>query len=274
MIASSKLPLIALACFAFGFMDAEAAQSVDLDFSNPVGTQQSDQYFGLGPVINSATMSYLGVANVGGTSVDMRVTASVYGSYQFYGHYGDYNQALNQPEGDMGLLYYNTGVGSGGLDYLLEFYVGGTNFSTRYTLNQFDLMVYDVDGEANQTESFRTYNSDGLLSYKLAQNNSLTATKISGGMNFMGGGTDLSEQDASGAVILTYANTNAVTLHFQSTTSSGQYNGVFSAIDGDLSMTNDDPAGTWASAVPVPEPSSALLVIIFGMFAVGRRSRR
>jgi len=263
----SKLPLIATACIALAI--ANVASAVDLDFSKPVGTPNATDYFHLGPYFNAASVNFLGVATVGAVTVDMKVTANVTGNYKFYGTYGDYNQALNQPEGDIGSLYYNTAPGSGAMDYTMEFYVGGTNFGTRYTVSDLSLMIYDVDGEPGQTESFKAYASDGFLSYQLSSSNSLTPSLFNGGVNFLGGGTDIAETNASGAVILNYGPTDKVTLRFESTTASGSGNGVFSAIDGDLSGKN----GTWTPAIPVPEPSSAFLVLVCGFFGIIRRRR-
>ena len=137
-------------------------------------------------------------------------------------------------------------------------------------------MVYDVDGESSQSEKVSGYFADGLFGYRIGTvANSVTAayTSVGGnGMIFSGAGTNLPETSVGGAAILYYQNTNTLTLRFDANTNSGASgsspNGVFSGIDGDLSMLGAGASGGTAdytgftAFIPVPEPSSGLLAIL------------
>ena len=253
-------------------------QAVNLDFSNPVGSPNGN--YSLGPYFSSSVISFTNVATVGGQSVDMRATATVFGSgYTFQGHFADYSESSGQPNGDLGNRYIASSYGAGGLNYTLNFYLGGSNFTTAFTLTEFDLLLYDVDGEnsgaAEQTEAFRAYLSDGLTSYRLADSpNSVTATNFTGGILFNGPGFNVDEDDPSGAVLLTYKNTSSVTLRFEANTIDGALpNGVFTAIDGDKSIIGGNTSD-FNPPVAVPEPSGALLLMLAGFVQITTRRRR
>ncbi|WP_038167174.1 PEP-CTERM sorting domain-containing protein [Verrucomicrobium sp. BvORR106] len=251
-----------------------AAESVDIEFDNFSGNQTGTLQ-DLGPYYQSSVMKFTNVASVGNVSVDLRVTASAWGTYAFTGHLPDYSQNSAQPNGDLGLYYTATSYGSGGLHYTLEFFKGGTNFSTTFTVSQFDLLIYDVDGEARQTEAFRAYLSDGLTSYRLADSpNSVSASYFTNGVLFSGPGYNIAETDPSAAAILTYNNTNKITLDFESKTTGGSLpNGIFTAIDGDLSLLKGDTSD-FGTPVAVPEPSGLVFIAAAGMVLVLRRKRR
>ncbi|MEZ5385969.1 MAG: PEP-CTERM sorting domain-containing protein [Prosthecobacter sp.] len=253
-------------------------QPIDLDFSNPVGT--ADGSYTLGPYFSGSIIYFTDVADVNGTAVDMRATAGIFGSgYTFQGHFANYNQAIAEPNGDLGNRYVANSLGAGGLTYTLDFFLGGSNFTTHYELSEFELFLYDVDGESgsgvSQTEAFRAYTADGLTAYRLSSSpNSVTASEFSGGVLFNGPGVNVAETDASGAVLLTYQNTSSVTFRFEGNTISGSVpNGIFTAIDGDKSLIGGSYS-QFEAPVVVPEPSSALLLGLAVMQAFFTRQRR
>lgn len=251
-----------------------AAESVDIEFDNFSGSQ-TGTIDDLGPYYSSSVMKFTDVASAGGVSVDLRVTASAWGTHSFKGHLPDYSQTYGQPNGDLGLYYTATSYGTGGLHYTLEFFEGGTNFGTSFTVSQFDLLIYDVDGEYRQSEAFRAYFADGLTSYRLADSeDSVTAAHYSDGVLFTGPGDNTAETDAAAAAILTFMNTSKITLDFESTTTGGPLpNGIFTAIDGDLSMLRGDTSD-FGSPVTVPEPSGLIFLSAAGVFLMARRKRR
>lgn len=274
-----SLPLItSLAGIAFwmilGAATPVAAQTrVDLDFSNPTtssnGTDQA-----LGNYWTSSVLRFQNVGSLNGTSIDMRVTATAWGSYSFTRQFADYSNSANQPDGDLGVLYTSTGNGSGGLHYQLEFFESGSNYTTAFVVPEVKLLVYDIDGDPAQSEKLRVYDADGFFSYQTGTAaSSVTDAPFAGGVLFTGPGSNFDEDDPTGAVILTYHYTDSILLDFESTTSNGSGNGVFSAIDGDLSMLGGDESGYDAPQV-VPEPSGALLLCITGMLVIFRRRDR
>lgn len=273
---SSLATVVCSAVLALAFAPTSRleAQAIDLDFSNPVGTSNGSS--SLGPYFSDLSLDFRNVASVGGTSIDMRATASTWGSISFTGHYADYSSNTGEPNGDLGVYYEATKLGLGGIHYQLDFYVGGSNFTTRANISQLDLMLYDVDGEATQSEMVKAYAADGLTSYQVGNSAaSVTASPITGGVLLTGPGRNYDETDVSGAFILTYRNTSSILLDFQADTvriSNGISNPVFSAIDGDLSMLNGDTSG-FQAPVAVPEPSGALLLGIAGLLIICRRKR-
>lgn len=251
-----------------------AAQTVDLNFSNPVGTPNANNA-SLGPYFTSLSLNFTNVA----PGVDMTVQATTWGSISFTGHFADYNSlSSGEPNDDLGVYYAATATGLGGVHYQMNFYQSGTNFTTPYTISQLQLMLYDVDGESNQSEMLKAYTADGLASYQTGNDaSSVTASPFAGGVLFTGPGQNYAETDVSGAFILTYQNTDSILLDFQANTTGisnmSTGNPVFSAIDGDLSMLNGETSG-FTSPQVVPEPSGALLLGIAGMFALLRRRVR
>ncbi|MFN0078554.1 MAG: PEP-CTERM sorting domain-containing protein [Prosthecobacter sp.] len=272
-----KLHLFLLTALALTLETAHA-QSVSLDFSNPVGTPTGTNGLGGMSYYRTSTLDFLDVATSGPVVLDLRVTASTWGGMTFgsaanSGYYADYSSNTGEPNDDLGVYHTATTTGLGGVHYDLSFYLGGTGFTTPYTVGQLDLLIYDVDGEASQSEKLRAYTAEGLVSYRTGSNAaSVTPSIFTGGVLFTGPGTNYAETDVSGAFILTYENTSHFRLDFESTTTGTVPNAVFASIDGDLSMLNGDLSG-FGPVTSAPEPSSALLLAVAGMMMQFRRRR-
>ncbi|MCP5535168.1 MAG: PEP-CTERM sorting domain-containing protein [Akkermansiaceae bacterium] len=273
--------LTAVAALALAWSPNAHGQAVKLDFTNVTTAADGyDSEYGHGPSHSSSVIYFTNVATVGGTSIDMRATATILDkNYAFEGHFANYSQSSSQLSGDLGSKYTANALGIGRLQYELDFYVGGGTFTTPYAISEFDLLVYDVDGEeryskVEQSESLSAYTPDGLYCYRLADNiNSVKASPISDGIRFDGPGYNLSSTDTTAAVLLTYKNSSHVKLVFESNTFSGTVpNPVFQAIDGDSSMLKGDYS-SFDTPVIVPEPSAAALLAVTGLFTLGRRRR-
>ena len=239
---------------------------INLDFENQVEVNDTSSSYGLGPAFTGNTMHFLDVANNGATTIDARVTATPFGIYSFDYHIPDYNQTTTaEPNGDIGFLMTSNQIGSGGLTYLFELFDGtagsSNTFLTPYVADLLSIMIYDVDGESSQSETFRAYFADGLFSYQTGSHPSSLVPSIigSGEILFTGPGTNFSEQSTIGAAVLNYKDTSSFTLNFESETfvSNGP-NPVFSAIDGDLSMGLDG----FNPPVSVNEPSMLCLFFL------------
>ncbi|MFZ4767601.1 MAG: hypothetical protein ACOYMN_21855, partial [Roseimicrobium sp.] len=180
----STFRTLLLAC-ALTTSGLNRAHAVDLNFSTPLTPITGNYLFG--DYISDLSVDFKSVATIGATTVDMRVTASTWGDVQFLGHYPDYSNNLGQPDGDLGVYYHATGAGLGGIHYQMDFYLGGSNFTTPFKVSQLDLMLYDVDGEGVQSEALKAYTADGLVSYQTGTDaSSVTATPITGGVLFTG----------------------------------------------------------------------------------------
>jgi len=266
-----RIMLNALKFTLFAALLSSHAQAtlINLDFSNQIEVNDTTSAFSLGPAYTGNTMHFLNVANDGTTALDARVTATSFGDYSFDYHIPDYNQTTGaEPNGDIGFMMGSTQVGSGGLTYLFELFDGtGSNsntFLTPFEASLLSIMIYDVDGESSQSETFRAYLSDGLYSYQTGDHVSSLVASVEGGgeVLFTGPGTNFSEQSTAGAAILNYKNTSNFTLRFESETyTSNGYNPVFSAIDGDLSMGTDG----FKPPVTVTEPDMIALVFLCGL---------
>ena len=276
MKARTLIFLLQLAGLVIALPMTLQAQSVSLDFSNPVGTPTGSNGLGGMSYFRTNTLDFLNVATSGLVSLDLRVTASAWGGFTFgsaanSGYYADYSSNSGEPDGDLGVYHTGTTTGLGGVHYDFEFYLGGSDFATPYTMGQLDLLIYDLDGEASQSELLRAYTADGLVSYRTGNATaSVTPSIFTGGVLFTGPGFNTAETDASGAFILTYQNTSRFRLDFESLTSGSVPNAVFAGIDGDLSMLNGDLSG-FGPVVNAPEPSSALLLAMAGMLLQMRR---
>ena len=219
------------------------ATTVDLDFSNHVEVTNGSSSWA-GPTYDGASMHFLNVGTHDGKIIDAKVSSSVFGDATFLFHAPNYKVGATQPSGDIGFLYQTNSAGSAGLIYTFEFYDGtdglsGT-FSVPYTLPEFDMIGYDIDGEPSQSEQVRVFKSEGFFSYQLGSASaSLTAEGSADGTSvlFTGPGTNYSETDTSGAVKFTYKNTSIVTLQFETVTTSTGPNPIFSAFDGNWELS-------------------------------------
>ena len=242
------------------------------DGVDPLGTP-------LGPYYSGSVIDYTNVGQLSGTFIDARITATPFGNgYSLIGHLPNYSQnVVGQPTGDAGIVYAANQAGeAGGLTWKMDFYVHGSNWLTPFVIPQARILIYDVDGESIQSEAFRAFKSDGLMSYQLGNTaQALVATDNGSDVLFQGPGTNFSETDPTGAAILLYQNTNSITLQFEAFTdiSSTVPNPIFSGIDGDLSILNGDESG-FNPPVEAPEPSSAMLAVLPIACAILTRRRR
>jgi len=259
----------------------EKATAVNLVFNNPVQSNNTANVGGFGlPGYSGAIIDYRNVA----TGIDARVTAAAFGTaYSFQGHLPNYISAGNS-NGDAGFIYQANQAGSGGMTYKFDFYqTDGTthNFTTLATPLDFSFLVYDVDGEATQSEALRVSKgngSSGLKSYQIGNSAtaSLTATENATNYLFSGRGTNVAETSVNGDVILNFVNTNSVTLQFEATTTGSTFpNGVFSGIDGDLSIL-PKTVGTFnptVTANQIPEPLTVIGTFVGGTAAFRMRKK-
>ena len=224
-------------------------QFYELEFGTPVqGLNTSHPIYG--PASDATTLDFLNVAPNSGQVIDMRIEVVnvTSPSYEFDITIPNYKESTTvEPNDDMGYRYFwesDSGFPqTGGISYRLEFFEGGGTFTVPFTIPEVRFLMYDVDGEANQSESVRTFLNQGFVGYQLPNTNSVTFTPENGGASYLftGGGTNVAEDDNSGAFILYYENTDTITFQMESTTTSGTAdNGVFSAIDGDLSFLAGD----------------------------------
>jgi hypothetical protein len=254
------------------------ASLINLDFSNQIEVNNATSAFGLGPAHTGNTMHYINVGTDDGITADARVTATPFGIYSFDYHIPNYNQTSGaEPNGDIGFIMTSNSVGTGGLTYLFELFDGtGANsntFTTPLEAELLSIMIYDVDGESSQSETFRAYFSDGFYSYQTGTDPSSLVATLDGPdeMVFTGPGTNYSEQSTTGAAILNFRNTSSFTLNFESETySSSGPNPVFSAIDGDLSMGSDD----FNPPVSVSEPKFIFIFMIFAALLLCAQPKR
>lgn len=220
------------------------ATSVDLDFSNHIESTNLSTW--AGPSYDGTVIHFLNVGTHNGKTIDAKVSSEVFGDATFLFHTPDYKEGPDQPDGDIGFLYQTNSAGAAGLIYTFEFYDGtdglsGT-FSEPYTVPEFDMIGYDIDGEPVQSEQVRVFKSEGFYSYQTGSAGaSLTAEESEDGDSvlFSGPGTNYSETDTSGAVKFTFKNTSIVTLQFETVTTSGSSfpNPIFSAFDGNWDLS-------------------------------------
>jgi hypothetical protein len=233
----------------------------------------------LGPYYSGSVIDYTNVGQLAGTFIDARITATAFGNgYTFAGHLTNYSQnVVGQPTGDAGIYYIANQPGeAGGLTWKMDFFEHGSNWLTPIVIPQARIMIYDVDGESFQSEAVRAFKSDGLISYQLGNTpQSLVASDAGSSILFQGPGINFSETDPTGASILLYQNTSSITLQFEAFTdiTSPASNGVFSGIDGDLSLLQGNESG-FNPPVEAPEPSSALLAILPIACTILTRRRR
>ncbi len=260
-----------LACGVF-LLSLNTHGANPLIFNDPV--QSTNGNYSLGAYYSGTTMDFLNVGTVNGSAIDMRVTvASPVGPYSYIGLMPNVTMG-STIAGDLGFLHEATSAGFGGVDYTLTFYQGGGVFAQTVVVPQLHWIINDVDGEAHQSETVTAYNADGLQSYQVGNaSNQVTAAMSASSVLFTGPGANTNENDPTGAFVLTYANTSAVTLSMRSTTSNSSSfpNTVYTGLDGDLS-SNPTLTG-FGTAVLVPEPGGAILIALVGMRLLMRRRR-
>lgn len=272
-----------------GFISQASANTLNyynLVFSNPVqSTNRTDP--NLGAYYSGLSYDFRNVAPNSGVSIDLRVSVTINNSpdYGFVGSYPNFNASPTNTNGDLGFTYQYNGNRNvnggnsittvGGIDYTLTFYVGNGNFSTEIAVPNLRFLMYDVDGETNQSESIRVYQNDGFIGYQLPSIGGITQSYNASNKShsFTGPGSNRAETDASGAFILHYQNTSKIRFTMEASTrlngwNANSVNQVFSAIDGDLSMI--DPQN-FNQFVAIPEPSSALLFFCGGLLLIFRR---
>lgn len=260
------------------------AVPVDLDFSNPYNvTFDTNIYWNPSHLATTdEVVHYTDVGMTGGNTIDARITATVFGGYVPDWQAPNYaNTSASQPNGDHGFLYRRDSsipIGqevSGGLTFVFELFDGTGGLSNTFTnpiiADKLNIIAYDVDGEPQQTENLRVFKADGLMSYITGSNAaSLSANDMGSSILFSGPGTNFSETDTTGAVLLNFANTDSFTLQFESTTianNSHLNNPIFSAIDGDLFIDFVDPP------VIVSTPISVTLLGL-GLVGLGLSKKR
>ena len=191
---------------------------VDLVFNDPVeGTNTT----GTGPTGAAYTGTTYRFRNVA-SGYDMRATITSFGNSQFLYSYPNYSSAAGEPSGDLGYRYQATGgYGLGGIRYKLDFFESGGVFSTAKVLPDLALMIYDVDGEANQDESVRVFLSDGFYGFRMPSTGGTTFVNEGSSFLFSGPGSNRNEDDPSGAFILYFGNTSSLILEMVSNTTSG-----------------------------------------------------
>lgn len=277
----------------FATASAVAQNITLLDFTKNV--QSTDSIYPnnstLGPeYFSGLSFDFKEVATIeGGATIDARVTVvSTAGNYNFVGWIPDYNSAVGEPDGDLGVYYRHNGFfdpedplnpgaerfSSGGISYTISFFEGGGTFTTAAVMSRIGFLIYDFDGEAYQSEGIRTYESDGFSGYQTYTGSGITASDESGIWTFNSPGGNLSETGPEGSFIAYFDNTSTIRFDMFSTTSTNNptgNNGVFAAFDGDLSLTNGTTG--FEPLVNVPEPSSALLMAAAASVALFRRNR-
>lgn len=243
---------------------------VDLAFNNPVEGTNTTGTGPTGAAYTGTTYRFLDVA----PGYDMRATITSFGNGQFLYSYPNYSSAAGEPSGDLGYRYQATGsYGLGGIRYKLDFFESGGVFSTAKILPDLALMIYDVDGEANQDESVRVFLSDGFYGFRMPSVGGTTFVNEGASFLFSGPGSNRNEDDPSGAFILYFGNTSSLMLEMVSDTTGGSLpNAVFSAIDGNLSLIGKNFTN-FTGIQMVPEPSVGSLLLLGAAWALGRRRR-
>lgn len=262
-------PIFLLAVlFPFGL---SAQTLVDLAFNNPVEGTNTTGTGPTGAAYTGTTYRFLNVA----PGYDMRATITSFGNGQFLYSYPNYSSAAGEPSGDLGYRYQATGsYGLGGIRYKLDFFESGGVFSTAKVLPDLALMIYDVDGEANQDESVRVFLSDGFYGFRMPSVGGTTFVNEGASFLFSGPGSNRNEDDPSGAFILYFGNTSSLMLEMVSDTTGGSLpNPVFSAIDGNLSLIGKSFTN-FTDIQGVPEPSVTSLLFLGAAWMLSRNRNR
>lgn len=280
-----------LTASAFAASAGTTAYAVPMTFDGLVETA-TGYHSTYGAVVLSNIAHFTGVAVDGGTTVDVRVTATVKAETDFAmdngnadtGYIPDYKSgSTSGPEQDLAFRFYGNNINTteNGVKLTFDFFDGtgakSGQFNDLINVSQIDFAIYDVDGETYQSEFFRAYKSDGLASYRLGNTpQALVATQQSWNTyRFDGPNTNFSETDAAGAAILTYLNTSSFTIDFGSVQNSGPtQNAVFTAMDGDLSMfdlLDFEEAVELPPGVPLPAGLPLILSGLGGLAWIRRR---
>jgi hypothetical protein len=268
----------------------EQAQAValNLSFANPTEVNNIiDSRFGTGTnAYSGQVIHFTNVAtDASGTNIDATITATASGNgYSFVEHIPKYNaNGAASSSTETAFLYQIDGssTGKGGLTYKIDFFNHATNAA--YTLSDIRLNVYDVDGETSQSEAFRIAKGTGLVGYQIGKTASAVGvTEDATSYLFSGKGTNVLEgTPTNGAGILYYQNVNSVTIDFEANTktSNGSPNGVYSGIDGDLSLISQAQINSNFGAVvntsstSVPEPFTIIGSIVGGTAAFRMRKK-
>ena len=266
--------------------DKAAAVNLNLKFNDPVQANNTT-LSGIDPAYNGSVINYRNVA----TGVDARITATAFGAnYSFVGHAPSYEvSSAAEPNDDTALQYQIAAnrTGAGGLTYKIDFFTtNGTihNFSTAYVAPELRFLVYDVDGEATQNEAVRIFKNSGLVGYQVGTSaQALIPTENANSYLFTGRNTNVAETDSSGSSIFYFQNVSSVLFQFEAntTTSSTSANQVFSAIDGDLSLLQNnfssfagvvDTSATSGNTA-VPEPFTIIGTLVGGTAALRMRKK-
>lgn len=253
-------------------LSLSAQTLVDLAFDNPVEGTNTTGTGPTGAAYTGTTYRFLNVA----PGYDMRASVTSFGNGQFMYSYPNYSSAAGEPSGDLGYRYQATGsYGLGGIRYRMDFFESGGAFSVAKVLPDLALMIYDVDGESTQSESVRVFLSDGFYGYRMPTGTGGTSYLNEGAsFLFTGPGSNRNEDDPSGAFILYFGNTSSLVLEMLSNTTGGTLpNGVFSAIDGNLSLIGKSFTN-FTDIQAVPEPSMGSLVMVGSVWVLSRRRSR
>lgn len=260
--------ILSSAC-AFASTANAGVSYTGLNFSNWIDEGGATLAFGGNTYEKNLTMKFTNVANVNGVAIDATITASaITGNGDWGGISANYNGGPSEPRGDIA-LYYLGDAGTSYFTYTLQFFVGGSSFTQRQAIESFRLMMYDVDGDANQDEFATAYMADGLVGY--ARGPLMKATESADSVRFEGPGANQDETDTDGAFFLYYANTDTVNIRMENFTTGAANNGVFSALDGDSSLLPFMTGGFTPVTPVVPTPGAVALLGLAGAF--GRRRR-
>ncbi len=282
-------------------IQAENAQAIDLKFNDPVnatttstGYKALDSSFGLfGPGFNRPIVRYNNVATISpGVTIDAQITAVANGTgYTLDAQVPNYT-AANSSNGDAALVYAASQRTNGGLSYKIDLFQGGGTFSTAYVAPALRFLVYDVDGESVQGEAVRIAKNSGLVGYQVGNTTAalIPTVTAAGDYLFSGRNVNQPETDSSSAAILYFNNVSSVDFQFQAVTRSGSGlpNGVFAAIDGDLSILGSTSTAIDAAiaaqysalvtvpdtrATAIPEPFTIIGTLVGGTAALRMRKK-
>ena len=136
--------------------------------------------------------------------------------------------------------------------------------------------MYDHDGEPRPIRGLTAYLADGLTGYQTYNGSGISGRQSSPmPVTFQAGGVGMPETTADGGVLLYYQNTSSISITMTSTTSPSlevfKY-GVFTGIDGDLSLTGGSTTN-FGGFQPVPEPTVPALAGAAAAFFLLRRRR-